>query len=555
MSEQISEAGVYVLGGEGSHRGFFGSSVSKGRAVGIVVIVGATFLATPMMGWPAIALGVVAIGILTLATAGTHNGSLLERSRRRRRFKETARTGMGDYAPYDPDRWAMLTEALAQTRKTRDKTELSARIEWARELRAMRANPDGADGMGWLQSGRGVPAIAWHGPLGEEPYLSVAFAVDGQLRGMESREATNAGAEAFGRFLAARAAPSSLLRFVQPVTRLLPADTALQEFWVLNNLDPDAPEWARESYEEVLIETGRGAMVQRHYVVGRWPLSPAFAEQARKHGPGRDGWRALMALEIESFQRGLLDARMGYAEPLTARGTAAVIRHMQNPARPLDLVRDLKPTDTGERARGGEYSAHVVEGVDPDTGEPVEWWHRTAAIRAEHLTVAQRRPLWLLELLVGRDLDVIRTVSFHIELVPKSEAAPAARRDLVADLAREHAETSGGKIPMNERNVRAEAAIRRRQDLDPGSSHHGVNWVGYVTITAPSKEQLAASSRALAELCADAVGIDKLEWLDSYQAAASGATWPIGRGLAPRERPFSARVMSTLAGSGDKEAF
>lgn len=553
MSENEQERGVFILGGEGAHRGFWGTK-NKSRGWGTVLIIAVGMVFTPSLGWIAIIAAAVGVGVLVLLTSGTHNGSILERRRRRRRHQDAQRGHADEFTPYDADRAALLTTAIAQTRKSKEKADRSARAEWARELAAMRANPDGCDGMGWLQSGRGVPGIAWHGPVGEEPYLSVAFSVSGQLRGMESPENVVRGAEAFGAFLASKAAPASLLRVVQPITRVLPADTALQEFWVLNNIDPEAPDWAKASYEEVLIESSQGAMVQRHYVVGRWPLTPRFVQQARKYGAGRDGWRKLMASEIESFRRGLLDARNSWAEPLTARGTVAVIRHMQNPSRPLDLVRDVDPASAGERSPGGQYSAHVVEGIDPENGEPVEWWHRTAAIRAEHLTVAQRRPLWLLDLLIGRELDVIRTVTFHIELIPATEARHAARRDLVSDMATDISETAGGKIPLDEGSVRVAAAQRRRNDLAEGSGHHGTNWVGYVTITAENREQLAAASRELAELCANEVGIQQLEWLDSYQPAASGNTWPIGRGIRPHAPTFGARAMRVLAGGGDKEA-
>lgn len=550
---EVDPRSVFVLGGEGGHRSFWGRN-SKARGWGTVILLGVGAVFTPALGWWAIAGTVVAVLVLIVATSATDNGTIIERRRRRRRHKLAQRTHADDFIPYSQERAELLTAALTQTRKSKDKAEQEARGEWARELAAMRANPDGCDGMGWLQSGKGIPGIAWHGAPGEEPYLSVAFSVSGQLRGMESPENVLLGAEAFGSVLAARAAPSSLLRFVQPVTRVLPADTALQEFWVLNNIDPDAPEWAKASYEEVLLESSRGAMVQRHWVVASWPLNARFAEQARKYGEGRDGWRKLMAAEIESYRRSLLDARHHWAEPLTARGTAAVIRHMQNPSRPLDLVADVRATDTGERSPGGEYSAHVVDGTDPHTGQPVQWWHRTAAIRAENLTVAQRRPLWLLELLVGRQLDVIRTVTFHIELVPANEARRAARRDLVSDMADEISRTGNGRIPLDEGNVRIDAAQRRRIDLAEGSGHHGTNWVGYITVTAENREQLAWASRELTELCANEVGIQKLEWLDSYQPAASGTTWPIGRGIRPHKPSFGARVMRMIAGNGDKEA-
>lgn len=553
----MSDDGRYYLGGEGAHRGFFGGGVSRERSIGILVVVGIAMFLTPSLSIWVIAVAVVLIALIILATMNTHRGSLLERRRRRQRWKERRRSMTDRFIPYDAARWDLLTAALEQTRKPTSKEEKvaqrAARADWSRELAAMRAVPDGADGMGWLQAGRGVPGIAWHGPVGEDPYLSVAFALGGQLRGLESEATVRNAAEGFARFLASRAPEASLLRAVQPITRVLPADSALQEWWLMNNLDETVPAEAMRSYEEVLIETGRGAMVQRHYLVGRWPITPDFVATARRHGPDRDGWRALMALEIEAVVRGLTEARMGTVEPLTARGTAAVIRHMQNPSRPVDYMAGLTPMDLGEPSRD-EFSAHIVESVDPESGEPVQWWHRTAAISAANLAVAPRTPLWLVDALVGRELDIVRTLSFQIELVPAAEAKQAAKTDVVRDMADQLAETANGKLGNDETSTRVTSAQRRRADLSAGSHHHGANWIGFVTVTAASREELASAVRRLTEVCETNLGIERLDWLDSYQSAASGTTWPIARGLAPRKASFSASAMNMLAGRGEKEA-
>jgi len=98
------------------------------------------------------------------------------------------------------------------------------------------------------------------------------------------------------------------------------------------------------------------------------------------------------------------------------------------------------------------------------------------------------------------------------------------------------------------------AAKRRRSDLSAGSHHHGVDWVGYVTVTAPNKDALAQASRQLAEVCSTGLGVDRLEWQDSFQAAASGTTWPIGRGLKRSAPTFATRVYTGLAGRSEKEA-
>jgi len=549
----VSDDSRYFLGGEGAHRGFFGASVSRERAVGMGVVILATMFLTPMFGMWVIAAGLALAVVIFFATMNTHRGSILERRQRRSRWKARQTAGTDRFIPYNEGRWALLTDALERTRKTKDKNEKQARGDWNRELVAMRAVPDGADGMGWLQSSRGVPGIAWHGPVGEQPYLSVAFALGGQLRGLESPATIRAAAQAFSRFLANYAPEGSLLRTVQPLTRVLPADSALQEWWLMNNLDETAPADAMRSYEEVLIKTGQGAMVQRHYIVGRWPISAQFVATARKYGEGRDGWRALMAIEIEAVVRALNEARMGTVEPLTARGVTAVIRHMQNPSRPVDYMAALTPMDLGE-ASHDEFSAHVVDGTDPETGEPVQWWHRTAAIRAESMAIAERSPLWLVDALIGRELDIVRTLSFHIELVPAAEAKQAAKGDVVKDMADQLSETANGKLGNDETSTRVLAAQRRRADLSAGSHHHGANWVGFVTVTATSRDELARASRRLAEVCETNLGIERLDWLDSYQSAASGTTWPIARGLQPRKTTFSAAAMNMLAGRGDKEA-
>ena len=122
--------------------------------------------------------------------------------------------------------------------------------------------------MGWLESRAGRPGIAWHAPVGEQAYLSVAFKVDGQLRGAEPRMKQEAAQTGFGTMLASFAPQSTLVSGIQSVTRVLPPDLALNEAWVLDNLAPDAHEEAVRSYQEVLERTGKGANVQR---TPSWP--------------------------------------------------------------------------------------------------------------------------------------------------------------------------------------------------------------------------------------------------------------------------------------------
>ena len=559
---------VRFLGGEAGHRGFFGGTASKGRSIALAVIVVAGMVGMIVMQqvWVLIAAAAAA-GLTFLMTAKTHRGSIIQRRRKRSRWNARKRLGTDVFTPYDDKVWGQLEEQHRSGSK-------AEQVEAQRLMLQMRANPDGADGMGWLQYAANIPGIAWHAAVGEQAYLSVAFSVSGQLRGMETAEALLRASSGWGRFLARRAAPSSLISDVQPMTRVLPPDSARQQLWVTDRLERETPdrawsetEWATfnnqtRSYDEVIRLASQNAMVQRHYVVVTWPITQQFTDAASKFGTGRDAWRALMADEINATVRGLRDAKEGDVAPLTAKQTAALMLHQQNPHLPIDQIRKVNPARFGLTSHD-EFSAHVVDSYDPTylgIGDPIEnapavqWWHRTAAIHGENLAVAGRTPLWLLDLLIGRELSVVRTIAFHLHLVPAAQAKAKARQDAVRDGSAIYAAQQKGRLVNDETQMGLGAAERRKADLAAGSHHHGVEWIGYVTISAMSRDELAKASRQLEELCATGLGIDRLDWQDSFQSAASGATWPIGRGLRPDASTLAGRAVSRLAGRSEKEA-
>jgi len=550
----MSQTYVRYIGGEAGHRSFFGGTHSKGRVIFLGLFFVAGVVGLPLLGWPALLGAVAGAGITQLVTIRTHRGSIADRSRARRRWKLRQRTGSDVFQPYSEQAWG---EALQEQAAARGRT---AKWEASRRVGALRAMPDGADGMGWLQSGRAVPGIAWHAPAGEPAYLSVVFSVSGQLRGIESAAVLNRAAEGWGAFLAARAAPASLARRAQTMTRVLPSDSAYQEHWAAASLDTDMPveledayRAAQQSYADVIRLSSEGAMVQRHYITLCWPVNAAFRDSASKYGSGREGWRALMRQEIASAVAGLTEARMGDVAVLTARQVTAVMLHQQNPSRPIDLVAGLNPARPG-LASHDEFSAQIVEDTDPITDSPVTWWHRTARLVPESMAVAGRTPLWVLDLLVGPSLSAVRSVTFHINLIPAAEAKVTAQRDLVRDSAEILSRREAGQIDVGDTQAAMSAAQRRSMDLVAGSNHHGVSWVGYVTISTRSREDLSRASRELADLCSSSLGVAQLEWQDSYQAAASGTTWPIGRGIATETTSLSARLYQGLAGTSEKEA-
>ena len=548
-----SRAVVRYLGGETGHRSFFGGTHSRTRVAMLALFIAAGIVLTPLVGWPGLAVGALGCAITLVVTAKTHRGSVVERRRKSRRWRTRKKAGTLEFTPYSDEAWEQARADLKAARARRRRGRKAQVAASRQRLASLRVQPDGADGMGWLQHGRGQPGIAWHAPAGEDDYLSVAFSVTGQLHGIESTAVMTRAAEGWGHFLAGRSPHSSLVGNVQTLTRVLPADSAMQQFWVLNSLDPEAPADAVASYEEVLRLTGEDAMVQRHFITVSWPITAAFTDAASKFGEGRDGWRALMKQEIDATVRGLTDAHLGRVEALTARQTAAIMLHQQDPSRPIDEVADVDPRVFGVASRD-EFSAHVVSGSDPVSGEATEWWHRTAAITADALVTAPRTQLWVLDLLIGNDLSFIRSVSFHIHLIPAAEAKIAARQDVVRDAAETLSRREAGKISADDTEAAMTAANRRRIDLVSGSHHHGAAWVGYVTISVRDRDELARACRQLEDTCSTSLGIERLDWLDSYQAAASGTTWPIGRGIGRSRTAFSSRLYSRLAGKSEKGA-
>jgi hypothetical protein len=282
MTDTQTRATIRYLGGESGHRSFFGGTHSRSRVGLIALFIVAGMILTPLIGWPGLLVGVVGCGITFLVTTKTHRGSIIERRVRRTRWKSRVQAGTDAFEPYEVGGWDQAEQALRDAQSLRGRGRRQSRWLAGRSLTAIRSNPDGSDGMGWLQHGRGEPGIAWHAPIGEQAYLSATFVVSGQLRGIESTSVMTRAAEGWGTFLASRAAPSILVGNVQTMTRVLPADTAMQEFWVANSLDENTPTDAIRSYEEVLRLTGEDAMVQRHFVTVSWSLNSSFADAAAK---------------------------------------------------------------------------------------------------------------------------------------------------------------------------------------------------------------------------------------------------------------------------------
>lgn len=530
-----------VLGGEGGSRGFFGGSHGKTRTVALIAVAPVGAVLTIALQGLGLGIWVATTALVFLATIKTHRGSPLVRWQCRQRWVERAKTGTVVFKPVAA-RPADLDPAVGSKSERKAKT-----LAW----NAYRDWPDGAQGMYWLQRAPGKPGIAWHAPIGESAYLSVAFAVEGAIRGIESDAFVDLVGKAFGGLLARYGSRSALPKRVQSLTRTIPVDSAYHEAWVWEQLDEHAVPKLVASYDEVVRRTARAGLMQRHYFVVSWPITSEFRAAAGRRGPAQAGWLALMAAEIESVRSHLVSAKLGQVDPLTAAQTAAVLRHMQAPSWPIDQAGDVD-VDAPWVASHDELSATITDGIGPD-GQPEQWWHRTAQIPIDSVETGPRTAMWLAPLLSRMPHPIIRTLSVQIEVAPAADARRAARTDVTHDLADLAAQREKGVLTSEELTTGLSAARSRLDDLRPGSGHHGAGWVAHLSISARTRDDLIDATAKITEAAGNA-GISSLGWLDTQQAAAAACTWPIARGMKPISKPAGASVRGLLAGGGSKAA-
>jgi hypothetical protein len=502
----------------------------------LVVVAALGMAATIAWRVPGLVLTAPAAGIVWAGTAATHHGSPAARIAARRRWRVRTRDGLTTWTPP-----ACRTVAgLVPTQRDRGRNVFGAE----------RAVPDAVAGFAWLDPDPAAVGIVWHTPPGAPAYATAAFAVEGMLAGTATAAAVDAAAVGFGDLLARLAAPQMLCDRLQVLTRHAPTDPGAHLAWLAGHADPDADPALLAAWTEV-VEQASASTTARHFVVARWPLTTGFTTAATRRGPGRLGWSLLLAEQITNLTGLLTGAGFVSVRPLTVAGTAGLLRHLQNPAWPIEDLRELDVTAPWTRSTE-DWSSLLTTGLDPD-GAPVSWWHRTAVVPIEALTGGARTPIWVGPLLWQMPDAVIRTFSIQLEPVPAGAARHAARMDLTADLADLAAGAERGVLTDDELAVAAAAARARVADLAPGSGQHGLNWVAHLSVSAPDRPGLIEACARITDAAAEA-GITRLDWLDTAQGPAAACTWPLARGMrTARPRPATA-LRRLLAGHGPKDA-
>jgi hypothetical protein len=530
-----------VLGGETKSRGLLSGRRSKGVLVAWIIAAAVFAVLVMFLQLAGLLVAAPCAVVLLVLTMDTGTGSTpLRRVQDRRRMAYRRRYGFHDFIPLD---W-----------RPPGLTPEEARVEF----NSYRELPDGVDGLYWLQSGPGVPAVAFHAGAGEAPYLSVAFRVDGPIQGLHG-DAYVARAQAkFGELMAGWGASQKLVTGIQVLTRVLPTDSAYHEMWLQDELDPDAPVELQADYGALLDELSASGFVQRHFVVIRWDVDTRFTAIAGRRGPGLDGYLSLITSQLGIAQRRLVDAMYTHVRPLSGPQLAAVLRHLQHPGWPIDRASDVT-VDTCWLPSHDEWSMTEVVSAAPDPLDPglllakSSWFHRTAVIPVQALESRPLDGLWLSPLLTGLDEQIVRTLSTHIHFVPAREAKVGARRDATSDQAEIIAQHRKGQLIDDSTELALSAANRRYEDLRDGAGHHGAVWAAFLTISTRTVQELTEATAHLEE-AADAAGIARLDWLDTRQSAAQATTWPLARGMAAPKRTTTAKALHRVGTSSSKEA-
>jgi hypothetical protein len=540
-----------VLGGDTRSRGMFSGRRSRKVMIaryGTCAVVLVLLVLLQVVG---LLLGAALLALVFMVTADTGGGrSISHWVQDKRRWRYRVRGGFTEFVPVDlrpDDRDPTAGETKAERRESQ------------REWNAFRDWPDGATNLYWLESSSGTPAVAYHAPAGVTPYLSMAFSVDGPVQGLHGDAFVDQAQAAFGQLMAGWGAGQKLVSGIQVITRVIPADSALFEMWLEDQLDPEAPADLRSDYTGLLASLSSSSFVQRHYVVITIAVGDQFKATAKRHRDGLQGWLDVATVEGASAAHRLEGAMYRNVKALSGPQLAAVLRHLQHPDWPIDRASDVTVDTCWLRSHDEkawtEVTAEYPDPLEPDVLMPAStWYHRTAEIPAAALEVREIDGLWLTPLLTGLDEQIVRTLSTHIAFTPAREAKITARKDATTDQRDLIEAERKGRMVDDETELALSAANRRMADLRDGGGHHGGHWAAWITVSARTHQELVTACTVIEAAAADEAGINRLDWLDTIQSGAQATTWPLGRGMSTPAKTVTTKVMTKVSTATAKEA-
>jgi hypothetical protein len=329
--------------------------------------------------------------------------------------------------------------------------------------------------------------------------------------------------EAWGAVLASCARDGSPVRRLQWVERTVPGDGDELASHLQEGRDRGVPIDSSlvRSYIE-LIESGAPASEEHEILLALQIDQKRGSRELRRLGGGKEASCSLLLREAEGLAERLALAELSVYGVLAPRQLAAVIRDGFDPF-----------------GRQGRARAHLGEpdraGVDPALAGPTaaetDWatYRSDSALHATYWIAGWPRaevgPAFLTPLLMQS--GALRTVAVTIEPTPYSVAMRKAEAAQTAEVAEELARERQGFMTTARMRRKAQASARREEELADG--HAEMRFAGYITVSAPGREELERSCGEV-EHTAQLARLE-LQRLYGEQEAGFAFTLPLGRGL------------------------
>jgi hypothetical protein len=378
--------------------------------------------------------------------------------------------------------------------------------------------------VGAILTRMGELAVVRHSNPGRAHFFTVVLEMRGDSVGLEREHDFGRAHQGWGSFCASLAGDASFIRTVQQVTRVVPYDTADHSMWAARGIPPGTNQMLTDSYIELLDQIAVHTEQHRTWLVLRVPISPRYVLEARRLAIGQEGELMLLEREVE----GAMHRAAGYGlglRPLDESRLSAVIRSLQDPDHPLDMVAEMDWTRSWLAWDTRPRRAVVVAGQD-------RFWHtRTGVVSSAQVEAGRLSPDFLHPLLSNVAPSVVRTISTVIDLVPAHVARSRARQDVTLDTGA--AREALTRVSDGSEEQQLSVSRQRLADLRVSTRNHGAGWSMTITLATPDSADLASATRQI-EAAAEEAYITEVRWMDGWHAAGLVTSLPLARGMAVR---------------------
>jgi len=378
--------------------------------------------------------------------------------------------------------------------------------------------------VGTISTRTGDLAVVRNSNPGRAHFFTVALEMRGDSVGLESEHDFGRSHQGWGSFCASLAGDASFIRTAQQVTRVVPYDTADHSMWAARRIPAGTNQLLTDSYIELLDQIAMHTEQHRTWLVLRVPVSPRYVLEARRLAVGQDGELMLLEREVEAA----MHRAAGYGlalRPLDESRLGAVIRSLQDPDYPLDMVAEMDWARSWLTWDTRARREVVVSGQDRS------WYTRTGVVSAVQVEAGRLSPDFLHPLLSDVAPSVVRTISTVIDLVPAHVARSRAKQDVTLDTGA--AREALGRVSDGSEEQQLSVSQQRLADLRVSTRNHGAGWSMTITLCTPSAADLSAATRQI-EAAAEEAHITEVRWMDGWHAAGLVASLPLARGMAVR---------------------